>query len=51
MKYVLDVIFLLLLILFLVFGAKKGFFRSVIDLVGTVVAMGAAVWLGAVAAQ
>lgn len=51
MKYVLDVIFLLILILFLVFGAKKGFFRSVIDLVGTVVAMGAAVWLGAAAAQ
>lgn len=51
MKYVLDVIFLLLLILFLFLGAKKGFFRSVIDLVGTIVALGAAVWLGAAAAE
>lgn len=51
MKFLLDIVFLILVLLFLVFGAKKGFFRSIIDLVGTLVALTAAVWLGAAAAE
>ena len=51
MKWIADIILVVILLLAFFLGKKRGFFRSVMDLIGTALAMGVAIWLGTLAAQ
>lgn len=51
MKFVFDGAILLVLVLFTIFGVKKGFVRSVAEFLGAIAAAVAASWVGGMAAE
>lgn len=46
-----DFIFIAIVLIALFLGFKRGFFRSMVDLIGTVVVLGVSIWLSGIAAQ
>lgn len=51
MPYLADAIILVIFLLFIILGVKRGFVRSVLDLVGTLAAMLVSMWFSGIAAQ
>ncbi len=49
--YAADIILVAVVLMALLVGWKRGFFRSMMDLVGTVLVLAAAIWLSGVVAQ
>lgn len=49
--YAADIIFVAVVLIALLTGWKRGFFRSMMDLVGTMLVLAVAIWLSGVAAQ
>ena len=51
LPYLADAIILVIFLLFIILGVKRGFVRSVLDLVGTLAAMLVSMWFSGIAAQ
>lgn len=51
LPYLADAIILVIFLLFTILGVKRGFVRSVLDLVGTLAAMLVSMWFSGIAAQ
>lgn len=49
--YLADAIIVVIFLLFIILGVKRGFVRSVLDLVGTLAAMLVSMWFSGIAAQ
>ena len=51
LPYLADAIIVVIFLLFIILGVKRGFVRSVLDLVGTLAAMLVSMWFSGIAAQ
>lgn len=51
LPYLADAVILVIFLLFIILGVKRGFVRSVLDLVGTLAAMLVSMWFSGIAAQ
>lgn len=51
LPYLADAVIVVIFLLFIILGVKRGFVRSVLDLVGTLAAMLVSMWFSGIAAQ
>lgn len=51
LPYLADAVIVVIFLLFIILGVKRGFVRSVLDLVGTMAAMLVSMWFSGIAAQ